>query len=216
MALLQDDSGPPDPSGGSEDRPLRWVLKRPSWRPRRPRLHFPVDPRSKLPPALARWRRLESLELPVPRFRIDSNYVGTPPTIEVTLENLNDNVDRNFLERLVRKFGNMEELEIYYHPVRRKHLGLARIVFEDVKSARLCVKELHGKSVMGKQLNCYIDPFFASAKKMFDELTTERDSRSETTLTLSPIQINHQANSYNHAPNTDPRESNQRRKDSGG
>ncbi|XP_040580169.1 uncharacterized protein Set1 [Lepeophtheirus salmonis] len=134
----------------------------------------PSDPRSKMPPALVRWKRLECMELSVPRFKIDENYVGDPPPVEVTVENLNDNVDQTFLERMIRKFGNIEELEIYYHPVRRKHLGLARIVFELVRSAKNCVKELHGKSVMGKQLNCYVDPFFASAKKMYAELTTEK------------------------------------------
>jgi hypothetical protein len=36
--------------------------------------------------------------------------------------------------------------------------GLARLVFCQVKSARECVNNLHGKSVMGKRINCYLDP----------------------------------------------------------
>ena len=55
---------------------------------------------------------------------------------------------------------------IHYHPETGRHLGLARLVFIQVKSARECVKFLHGKSVMGKQLNCYIDPFGASCKQV--------------------------------------------------
>ena len=105
---------------------------------------------------------------------MDENYVGEPPKVEVTIENLNDNVDKSFLTSMISKFGAVEEMLIHYHPVNRKHLGLARLVFEEVKAAKECVKSLHGKSVMGKSLNCYIDPFGASCKKMFEELTTEK------------------------------------------
>ncbi len=52
--------------------------------------------------------------------------------MEVTIENLNDNVDKQFLHQMVAKFGTYEEMHIYYHPTKRKHLGLARLVFEEV------------------------------------------------------------------------------------
>ena len=107
-------------------------------------------------------------------FQIDSNYVGEPPKTEVTIENLNDNVDRQFLGRMVEKIGKLEEMVLFYHPVTNKHLGLARLVFEQVRGAKECVKQLHGKSVMGKQLNCYLDPRGMSCTKMFNELTTEK------------------------------------------
>lgn len=106
--------------------------------------------------------------------QVDENYVGEPPKVEVTIENLNDNVDKAFLQSMVSKFGAFEEMVIHYHPVTKKHLGLARLVFEEVKSAKECVKSLHCKSVMGKSLNCYIDPFGSSCKKMFTDLTTEK------------------------------------------
>ena len=107
-------------------------------------------------------------------FQIDENYVGEPPKVEVTIENLNDNVDQQFLGTMTGKFGKVESLQIYYHPITKRHLGLARLIFELVPSAKECVKQLHGKSVMGKQLNCYIDPYAASCKKMFQELTEEK------------------------------------------
>ena len=75
---------------------------------------------------------------------------------------------------MITKFGTVEVMDIYYHPKTQKHLGLARLVFEKVKFARECVNHLHGRSVMGKQLNCYLDPFGESCKKMFVDLTTER------------------------------------------
>ena len=107
-------------------------------------------------------------------FQIDENYVGEPPKVEVTIENLNDNVDKHFLNQMVCKYGELQDLMIYFHPITKKHLGLARLLFVEVRSAKECVKQLHGKSVMGKQLNCYIDPCAASCKKMFQELTEEK------------------------------------------
>ncbi|KAJ8978784.1 hypothetical protein NQ317_015508 [Molorchus minor] len=76
---------------------------------------LPRDPRSQI---LRIWNktRLETLDLPVPRFKIDVNYIGEPPSIEVTIFHLNDNIDKQFLLEMVQKFGTVEELFIYYHP----------------------------------------------------------------------------------------------------
>uniref|UniRef100_V9IJ37 Histone-lysine N-methyltransferase SETD1B-A n=1 Tax=Apis cerana TaxID=7461 RepID=V9IJ37_APICE len=96
----------------------------------------PRDPRSQLTRI---WTRLEQLDLPVPRFKIDSNYCGEPPPLEVTFCHLNDNIDKTFLTDMVQKFGAVEELIVYYHPVTNKHLGIARVVFETTKSFKsLC------------------------------------------------------------------------------
>ena len=111
--------------------------------------------------------------------QIDENYVGEPPKVEVTIENLNDNVDQTFLRSMVDKFGQFEDMVIQYHPLTRKHLGLARIHFETPKAAKECVAHLHGKSVMGKQLNCYIDPYGRSFQQMFIDLTTEKKPEPE-------------------------------------
>lgn len=90
------------------------------------------------------------------RLKIDQNYVGEPPAVEVTLINLNDNIDKQFMKDLVSKCGPFDELQIYYHPVTNKHLGLGRIVFENVKSAKMCISKFDGTSVMGKVEICEI------------------------------------------------------------
>lgn len=108
------------------------------------------------------------------RFKIDSNYVGEPPSIEVTIFQLNDNIDKQFLKDMVQKFGVIEELFIYYHPVSNKHLGIGRVVFENVKSAKACVEKLNNTSVMGKILQVFLDPFGEQCKKKFEEFTTEK------------------------------------------
>ena len=59
----------------------------------------------------------------------------------------------------MKKHGSFEELQIFYHPKTNKHLGFARIVFEHVESAKSCVLILNNKSVMGKPLNVFLDPF---------------------------------------------------------
>lgn len=68
----------------------------------------------------------------------------------MTLTNLNDNIDKQFLTDMVSKYGTADEVNIYYHPITEKHLGLARIVFAKVSSARICIEKLNKKSVMGK------------------------------------------------------------------
>ncbi|XP_023288226.1 histone-lysine N-methyltransferase SETD1A isoform X2 [Orussus abietinus] len=131
----------------------------------------PRDPRSQLTRI---WTRLEQLDLPVPRFKIDSNYCGEPPPLEVTFCHLNDNIDRTFLTDMVLKFGTIEELTIYYHPLTNKHLGIARVVFETTKASKACVEKLNNTSVMGKVLRVFLDAFGEECKKIYDELTTER------------------------------------------
>nr|XP_018917910.1 PREDICTED: histone-lysine N-methyltransferase SETD1B-A [Bemisia tabaci] len=131
------------------------------------------DPRSHLTKL---WARLEILDLPVPRFKIDKNYVGEPPPVEVTICNLNDNIDKGFLSDMVQKFGVVEELYIYYHPVTNKHLGLARVMFESVKSSKQCVERLNNTSVMGKVLRVFLDAFGEECKNIFTSLTEEKKS----------------------------------------
>ncbi|KAJ8913700.1 hypothetical protein NQ315_007417 [Exocentrus adspersus] len=142
------------------------VLNDPSYPPVTPR-----DPRSHLTRI---WTRLETMDLPVPRFKIDVNYVGEPPSIEVTIFHLNDNIDKQFLRDMVQKFGVIEELFIYYHPATNKHLGIGRAVFESVKGAKACVEKLNKTSVMGKILEVFLDPFGEQCKKKFEEFTVEK------------------------------------------
>lgn len=108
------------------------------------------------------------------RFKIDENYVGEPPPIEVTIFQLNDNIDKQFLRDMLLKYGPVEELCIYYHPLTNKHLGIGRVVFEAVKDAKLCVEKLNNTSVMGKILQVFLDPFGEKCKAKFDECTVEK------------------------------------------
>ena len=71
---------------------------------------------------------------------------------QVTMDNLNDNINLEFLSNKLQKFGEWDSLVIDYHPVTKKHLGLARVMFKLVGSAVACVAALHGRSMMGKQV----------------------------------------------------------------
>lgn len=75
---------------------------------------------------------------------------------------------------MVEKYGQIEDLFIYYHPQTNKHLGIGRVVFEDVKSAKLCVEKLNNTSVMGKVLKVFLDAFGEECKVKFEECTTEK------------------------------------------
>ncbi|XP_043250324.1 histone-lysine N-methyltransferase SETD1 isoform X1 [Colletes gigas] len=136
----------------------------------------PRDPRSQLTRI---WTRLEQLDLPVPRFKIDSNYCGEPPPLEVTFCHLNDNIDKTFLTDMVQKFGVVEELIVYYHPLTNKHLGIARVVFESTKASKACVEKLNNTSVMGKVLRVFLDAFGEECKKIYDELTVEKKAEKK-------------------------------------
>jgi hypothetical protein len=57
------------------------------------------------------------------------------------------------------KFGEIDDLFIYHHPLTNKHLGLARVLFANIKAAKECVERLHRSSVMGKILNVFLDAF---------------------------------------------------------
>lgn len=90
------------------------------------------------------------------RFRIDKNYVGIPPQLEITIGNLNDNIDKAFLADMMNKVGPYEELTIFYHPITNRHLGFARVVFQDIKYSKMCIEKYNGKSVMGQVCNILI------------------------------------------------------------
>ncbi|XP_068155471.1 histone-lysine N-methyltransferase SETD1 [Drosophila tropicalis] len=129
----------------------------------------PRDPRNPL--IRIRARAVEPLMLLLPRFLIDADYVGQPPAIEVTVINLNDNIDKQFLSSMLDKCGTSDEIHIYHHPTTNKHLGIARIVFESTKGARQFVEKYNQKSVMGKILNVFCDPFGAILKQTIENIT---------------------------------------------
>lgn len=108
------------------------------------------------------------------RFKIDQHYVGEPPAIEITITNLNDNIDKNFLADLMSKCGATEEQTIYYHPLTKRHLGIARCVFMEVRAAQTCIDKYNGKSVMGKVLNVFHDAFGEHCKQFVLEASGEK------------------------------------------
>lgn len=55
--------------------------------------------------------------------------------------------------------GQIQQLEIFSHDLSRKHLGVARLVFEETESAKHCVKKLNNATLMGKVLQVFLDPF---------------------------------------------------------
>ncbi|CAG2165548.1 unnamed protein product [Oppiella nova] len=116
------------------------------------------------------WNRVEAAELIVPKFKIDSNYVGIPPPIEVSITNLNDNINKTFLEDLVKKIDLIDEIQVLYHPKTKKHLGLAKIIFATTSGAKGCVEKLDQTSVMGNIINVFHDPFGKEVMAAFEAI----------------------------------------------
>ncbi|XP_037339987.2 histone-lysine N-methyltransferase SETD1B-A isoform X2 [Pungitius pungitius] len=104
------------------------------------------------------WSKYKDMDLPVPTFKIDEYYIGPVPPKEVTFARLNDNVREGFLNDMCKKFGEIEQVEILYNPKNKKHLGIAKVVFENVKAAKVAVQSLHKTSVMGNFIHVELDP----------------------------------------------------------
>ncbi|XP_053703845.1 histone-lysine N-methyltransferase SETD1B-A isoform X1 [Synchiropus splendidus] len=104
------------------------------------------------------WTKYKETDLPVPKFKIDEFYIGSVPPKEVTFARLNDNIREGFLTDMCKKFGDIEEVEIVYNPKNKKHLGIAKVVFENVKAAKVAVQSLHNTSVMGNIIHVELDP----------------------------------------------------------
>ncbi|XP_060917780.1 histone-lysine N-methyltransferase SETD1B-A isoform X3 [Labrus mixtus] len=104
------------------------------------------------------WTKYKETDLPVPKFKIDECYIGPVPPKEVTFARLNDNIREGFLTDMCKKFGEIEEVEILYNPKNKKHLGIAKVVFETVKAAKVAVQSLHDTSVMGNIIHVELDP----------------------------------------------------------
>ncbi|XP_036433857.1 histone-lysine N-methyltransferase SETD1B-A [Colossoma macropomum] len=108
-------------------------------------------------PRVARfWTKFKETDLPVPKFKIDENYVGPPK--EVTFARLNDNIKAGFLTDMCKKFGRIQEVEVLYNPRNKKHLGIAKVIFETVRGANDAVQKLHNTSVMGNSIHVELDP----------------------------------------------------------
>ncbi|KAM4745808.1 histone-lysine N-methyltransferase SETD1B-A-like [Anableps anableps] len=118
---------------------------------------FPVD--TVRDPRVCRlWSKYNKTDLLVPKFKIDEWYVGPVPPKEVTFCRLNDNVRETFLTNMCNKYGRIEEVEIFYNPKNKKHLGVAKVVFDTVRAAKNAVGHLHQTSVMGNIIHVEIDP----------------------------------------------------------
>ncbi|XP_008414545.1 histone-lysine N-methyltransferase SETD1A [Poecilia reticulata] len=114
------------------------------------------------------WSRYTEISLPVPKFKLDEFYVGPIPLKEVTFARLNDNIKEPFLAEMCSKFGEVEEMEILFHPKTRKHLGLARVLFTNTRGAKDTVKHLHNTSVMGNIIHAQLDIKGQQRQKYYD------------------------------------------------
>ncbi|XP_067683254.1 histone-lysine N-methyltransferase SETD1B-A-like [Haliotis asinina] len=134
----------------------------------------PRDPRSRFQRI---WSRKEVADLPVPRFKYDCYYVGTPPAKEITFRNLNDNINKDFLENMCKTFGKIEECKIYYHPKTKKHMGIGKVMFTSSKAARMCAEKLNQTSQMGNIITVVIDTMGRERSRIIEEMLAEPKQR---------------------------------------
>ncbi|XP_078681941.1 histone-lysine N-methyltransferase SETD1B-like isoform X2 [Branchiostoma floridae x Branchiostoma belcheri] len=150
----------------------------------KPDLYPPIHVRD--PRRLSRlWRRNEPADLPVPKFKVDEFYVGSPPRRQITFSNLNDNINTGFLQDMCRKFGTVEEMKIYHHPKTRKHLGLAKVVFATTTAAKDASNKLHRTSVMGNIISVQIDSKGKIREQLYDSIVHNKPAQDPPQLNKS-------------------------------
>ncbi|KAK1787083.1 hypothetical protein P4O66_017458, partial [Electrophorus voltai] len=145
------------------------------------------------------WTRFKETDLAVPKFKTDENYVGPPK--EVTFSRLNDNIKADFLADMCRKFGEIQEVEVLYHPKTKKHLGIAKVIFEMVKGANEAVRKLHDTTVMGNTIHAELDPGGEKRMRYFQLLLS--GLYTSFTLPVSVGSWGSQSPPYNMDPNSD-------------
>lgn len=119
-------------------------------------------------------RDVLQLDLPVPHYTIDDDYVGSPPKVQVTFDNVNDNIEHDFLFKMLTDENSaggafpilLSKLEIRRHPQTKVHLGMAHAEFGNEESALRCIQKWHQKSVMGRQLYVFHDPHGHAYQRM--------------------------------------------------
>ena len=99
------------------------------------------------------------------------------------MDNLNDNIDKQFLSNRLEKFGDWQQLNIDYHPVSKKHLGLARIIFRTVRGAKNCVTGLHGAGELQSQATDVTTP-------IIDQITAQQIAGSAMFGTIENMRSN--------------------------
>ncbi|XP_016424762.1 histone-lysine N-methyltransferase SETD1B-A-like [Sinocyclocheilus rhinocerous] len=130
---------------------------------------FPVD--VVRDPRIARfWTKFNEADFPLPKFKVDENYVGVPK--ELTFARLNDNIRDVFLSEMCKHFGEIQDLKVLYNPKNKKHLGIAKVVFESVNAANNAVKNLHNTSVMGNNIHVEFDPKGVKRNRYFQMLVS--------------------------------------------
>ncbi|ESO04894.1 hypothetical protein HELRODRAFT_78255, partial [Helobdella robusta] len=89
--------------------------------------------------------------------QVDANYNLPIRPKEVTFSNINNNVNKTFLLEMCQNFGVVQDCNIYYHPINKKHLGLATVLFSTSSAAQRCVEKLNNTSSMGYIINVILD-----------------------------------------------------------
>lgn len=130
----------------------------------------------------------DQIEFEPLQFLIDEHYLGQPPRVQVSIDNLNDNINENFLMGDLIKLGKVRNLEII-RDSKGTHLGMAKVQFEQVSAAERCVTAWNNKDLMGRQLRVFEDPRFAKIERIKDEKLNPRPAPppTPTISTITPF-----------------------------
>ncbi|ULU00917.1 hypothetical protein L3Y34_001377 [Caenorhabditis briggsae] len=109
--------------------------------------------------------------LPLPRFRIDSNYCTVPPKREVSLFNMDDNCTEILLKDFAQACGEVEKAYVCHHPETQRHMKMAYVVFKTPKEANNFCNKYETQNLLATKCTCKIDPFLSSLNDAYENAT---------------------------------------------
>eukprot|EP01130_Rhizamoeba_saxonica_P011101 TRINITY_DN4598_c0_g1_i1.p1 TRINITY_DN4598_c0_g1~~TRINITY_DN4598_c0_g1_i1.p1 ORF type:complete len:919 (-),score=236.40 TRINITY_DN4598_c0_g1_i1:49-2415(-) len=92
-------------------------------------------------------------KLPTPTFSTDENTVrARVKNRRLFISRINVEVHKTLLEEKFSKFGDINSLEVLYHPDTGEHLKIGYVIFMSGKSAKLAYKGLGSKPILGEPI----------------------------------------------------------------
>ncbi|OUC47799.1 SET domain protein [Trichinella nativa] len=93
----------------------------------------------------------------------------------VGFRQLSDNVLEWNLKHMCSQYGHVSEVKVFFHPKTGVHLHLARVVFDDQKSAENCITHYNQRVHQGKRGRGFFDPDGRIINKLYEDALRELD-----------------------------------------
>ncbi|KRY59878.1 Histone-lysine N-methyltransferase SETD1B [Trichinella britovi] len=131
------------------------------------------SPSVPMPDTRVRTEPIKQHKMRCPMFLNDSHSYTKGCT--VGFRQLSDNVLEWNLKHMCSQYGHVSEVKVFFHPKTGVHLHLARVVFDDQKSAENCITHYNQRVHQGKRGRGFFDPDGRIINKLYEDALRELD-----------------------------------------